>query len=75
MRSVSGWRAVAIQYTDRKTSLSSLAGPKVRGVLYWVEQNFTQQQRQHIAVGYIVAHLVEQLHSKESAMGSNPITD
>ena len=44
-------------------------------MLYCVVQKIIQQLSQHIAVGYNVAHLVEQLPVKESAVGSNPTID
>ena len=41
-------------------------------MLYWVEQNFIQQQSQHIAVGSVIAQLVVHLPVKETAEGSTP---
>ena len=44
-------------------------------MLYFVIQKVMKQLRQHIIVGCNIAHLVEQFHVKESAVGSNPTID
>lgn len=47
-----GLVAISRHWPQKTTDYS--ARGKVRGVLYWVEQNFIQQQSQHIAVGSVI---------------------
>jgi hypothetical protein len=60
-----------MHHMSRKKQLSSLAGRKIRGVLYWVEQNFTQQLRLHITVGRC---LNRQQHSNVYGLQNNAKT-
>lgn len=44
-------------------------------MLYFGDQKSLKQQDQHIAVGSLIAQLVERLPPKEKDVGSNPTLD